>query len=448
MGEEKEPAPFLHIVVSPPPSPYDFSLRRKWLITILSALLTLNVTFGSSVFSSTISATVHEFETTETVMLLGVSLYVLGFSLGPILWGPLSEVVGRRPPLLGGYIIFALLQIPTALSHSLPGLLICRLLAGSFGAAPVVLVSASYSDFWDPAHRGTAAAVYSVASFAGPTLGPIVGTFVTENIGWRWTAWITLIMAGLFGPAAFILVPETYGPVLKKEAQSTNFVRRYLIKPVLMLGSELILVILTIYISIVYGIMYMTFYAIPYIFRHERDWKSSIAALPFLSMLVGILFTCVFMAWYSSHYYQNRLIARRGKVLPEDRLPPIMLGSFLMPAGLFWLAWTSSIESWVPQVISLTFVGAGIMLIFTSGVAFIIDIYLTSSASALAANTIIRSAAAAGLPLAAPRMYRELGTAWATSMLGFMCVALIPAPFLFHVYGERLRRRSKFAPSL
>lgn len=169
------------------------------------------------------------------------------------------------------------------------------------------------------------------------------------------------------------------------------------------------------------------------------------APLPFLSMLVGILACCLFVAWYSNSYYLPRLRARR-KVLPEDRLPPIMLGSIMMPIGLFWLAWTSHV-SWVAQVISLSFVGAGVMLIFTNGVAFIIDIYLTASASALAANTIVRSAAAAGLPLAAPRMYQALGTAWATTLLGFLCVALMPAPFLFYKHGEKIRRRSRFAPT-
>ena len=86
------------------------------------------------------------------------------------------------------------------------------------------------------------------------------------------------------------------------------------------------------------------------------------------------------------------------------------------------------------------------MLIFTNGVVFIVDIYLTASASALSANTFIRSVVAAGLPLAAPSMYGTLGTAWATSLLGFVCVALIPAPFLFYKYGAALRARSRFAP--
>lgn len=189
--------------------------------------------------------------------------------------------------------------------------------------------------------------------------------------------------------------------------------------------------------------MYLSFYAVPYIFRHDRHWSATDATLPFLSMLIGIILTCVFVVWYTNGYYTRRLKAG-GSVLPEDRLPPIMLGSILMPIGLFWLAWTSN-GHWSAQVISLAFVGAGIMLIFATGVAFIIDMYLSMSASAIAVNTIVRSAAAAGLPLAAPRMYDVLGTRWATSLLAFACVALIPAPFVFYVYGERLRRRSKFA---
>ena len=431
--------------VKPPyDDPYDFSIRYKWMMTLLLAGTTFTVTFGSSIWSSTIEKTADEFHTTRTVSLLGVSLYVLGFSLGPTLWGPLSEMYGRKKPLFVGYAVFALMQIPVALGYNMPGILVCRLLAGCFGAAPVVIVSASYADFWDPGRRGNAAAAYSVASFAGPTLGPVIGTFVTEShLGWRWTAWITLIMAGVFGPLAFMFVPETYAPVLKKQNPKytfDDFVRKFFFKPMLMLGSELMLVVLTLYVSIVYGIMYLTFYAIPYIYQHDKHWSVRSASLPFLSMLVGILLSCILVALHSSYYYQPRLKKRGGKVVPEDRLPLIMLGSLLLPAGLFWFAWTKQWEA-------IAFIGAGIMLIFTTSVAFIIDVYRASSASAMAANCIVRSAAAAGLPLAAPKMYQSLGSEWATSLLGFLCVALIPAPFVFHKYGEKLRKRSKFTPT-
>jgi multidrug resistance protein len=242
-------------------SPFDLTVWRKWVMTVVSASITLTVAFGSSVFSSTTAVASHEFDVSETIMILGVSLYVLGFAVGPIVWGPLSEFKGRQIPLFGGYFMFAMMQIPVALTDSLPGILTCRFLAGCFGAAPVVIVPAIFADIWHPADRGTATAGYAAAVFAGPTLGPIIGSLFTDShLGWRWTAWITLIMAAVIGPAALIFVPETYGPVLRERGarkrrrgcgESTSrrsggvespgvmrFVRTFLIKPALMLVYE------------------------------------------------------------------------------------------------------------------------------------------------------------------------------------------------------------------
>lgn len=202
---------------------------------------------------------------------------------------------------------------------------------------------------------------------------------------------------------------------------------------------------MTLYASIAYGIQYLTFYAVPYIFRHDRSWPTTTASLPFLSLLLGIITAAISVSIFYSKWYQPRFKAR-GKICPEDRLPPVILGSFLLPIGLFWLAWTSNTQ-WVAQVIPIFFVGAGIMLVFAVGIVYIIDIYLPVSASAIAANTCVRSVFAAGLPLAAPSMYENLGTAWATSLLGFLTVLLIPAPFLFWRYGEHLRANSRYAVS-
>lgn len=232
--------------------PFKWPKRKKWAITVLTALCTLTSTFCSSIWSSTILVTAEEFNTSETVMLLGVSLFVLGYALGPLFWGPVSELVGRKIPIFSGFLVFALLQIPIALGHNLTGVLVCRLLAGCFGAAPIALVSASYADYWDPANRGTATALYSVAAYAGPTLGPVVGSFITQSyLGWRWTAWLVLIMAGAVGIPAFIFVPETFGPVLKERAARKQglrvgvqrkpfdeFVRKYLSRPMMMLLHE------------------------------------------------------------------------------------------------------------------------------------------------------------------------------------------------------------------
>ncbi|KIW11627.1 hypothetical protein PV08_10929 [Exophiala spinifera] len=451
-------------------SPFDFPTWRKWLMTLLMGGMAAAITFGSSVWSSTLPVTTKQFDVSESVAVLGVSLYVLGFALGPILWGPLSELKGRRLPMFTGFFIWTLLQIPVGVVNNLPTILVCRLLAGCFGAGPMVLISAVYSDFWEPAERGTAAAVYSAAVYIGPTLGPIFGSLLTESkLGWHWTAWLTLIMGGSVGLLAFFFVPETYGPILQQRANrklhlANNpnasseddfeqhagfeiFVRKYMVRPVKMLCFEPMLMVMTLYISIVYGILYLTFYAFPYNFAEGRGWDPRVASLPFLSILVSVLMGSVGVAIYSREYYRPRLQAR-GSVLPEDRLPPIMLGSILLPAGLFWFGWCSSPNiSPVPQIIAGLFIGSGIMLIFTNGIAYIVDIYLQSAASALAANTCCRSLVAAGFPLAAPRMYRTLGIGLATSVLGILCVLLIPAPLLFYKYGSKLRQMSRYAPT-
>jgi len=436
-------------------SPFDLPNWRKWINTVLLASMTMAVTFGSSVWSSTITVTSKQFDVSETVSILGVSLYVLGFALGPIVWGPMSEFKGRRLPLFSGFFIWLLLQIPIGVVNNLPALLVCRLLGGCFGAAPVALVSAMYADFWEPAERGIATAIYSAAVYIGPTLGPVFGSLVTENpsLGWHWTAWLTLIIGGVVGVVAFVFVPETYGPVLKLRAETKarnltrtpsqissgkrspsfqEFVGKYMVKPVLMLCYEPMLMVMTLYVAIVYGILYLTFFAFPFSFTEGRGWDPRVGSLPFLSILVSVLAGSVGVAFYSKKYYQPRLVAR-GSVLPEDRLPLVMLGSVILPVGLFWFGWCSSSHiSPVPQIIAGLFIGCGIMLIFTNCVAYIVDIYLQSAASALAANTFVRSAVAAGFPLAAPRMYRNLGK-FPLSLL------LYPRPSLIQVSNDSYR---------
>jgi MFS transporter, DHA1 family, multidrug resistance protein len=144
-----------------------------------------------------------------------------------------------------------------------------------------------------------------------------------------------------------------------------------------------------------------------------------------------------------------RKMKKHGRVIPEERLPPMILGSVILPIGLFWFAWTSSPHiSWVPQVLSGIPIGWGILMIFLQGLNYIIDVYMWHANSAIAANTLLRSLAGGGFPLFATAMYHNLGVNWATSLLGFLCIAMIPAPILFYIYGSKIRKMSKFSPSL
>lgn len=232
--------------------PINMPLWKKWNITLVTALMTAIITFCSSVFSSAAYATAVEFHVSEVVTLLGLSLFVLGFALGPLAWAPLSENFGRKRPLLAGFFAFALFQIPLALSRNLATVLISRFLEGACGAATMVINSAMFADFWAPTDRGIASSVYATATFAGPTLGPILGSIIVEShLGWRWTAWVTLIVAIPAGLLALLLIPETYEPVLlERKAKRlgltvragkgvAEFIQKFLTKPLRMLATEI-----------------------------------------------------------------------------------------------------------------------------------------------------------------------------------------------------------------
>lgn len=298
------------------------------------------------------------------------------------------------------------------------------------------------------------------------------GGFIVESyLGWRWTAWITLIASGSFMILAFIVVPETYAPVLlqrraaRLRVETKNWayhasldenpptmgdiVTRYLLRPFQMLFLEPILLLFTIYLALIYGILYLTFEAFPISFQEVRGWShAGVAALPFLSILVGVFLGGALIIYVTKTRFAEKM-KQQGRVVPEERLLPMIIGSILLPIGLFWFGWTSNKHvSWVPQVIAGVPIGVGILVIFMQGLNYIIDVYLMYANSAIAGNTLVRSTLGGAFPLFSAQMYNKLGVNWASSLLGFLTAAMIPIPILFYVYGAKLRSMSRFNPRI
>ncbi|KAJ5083525.1 hypothetical protein N7456_012952 [Penicillium angulare] len=453
-----------------PENPQNFSNPRKWLITVSMSSMTMWITFATSVFSTATTVTAKEFNVSTEVMVLGTSLSLFGFALGPLCWAPMSELYGRRFPLFIGYAIFAIFQIPVAVAHNLQQIMIFRFLIGVFGCSPLAVVGGAMADIWDPVDRAVAIAMFSCATFLGPILGPILGGFITDSyLGWRWTAWITLIASSFFGLVAFFIVPETYGPKilqdraarLRQETKNwalhsfldehkptwSDIVVKYLLRPIQMLVLEPILICITIYLAFVYGILYLFFEAYPISFSVVRGWKhEGVAALPFIGILIGVLLGAALIIYTTKTRFARKL-AKHGRVVPEERLIPMMIASVLLPIGLFWFGWTSKPSiSWVPQVIAGVPIGLGILVIFMQGLNYIIDVYMMYANSAIAANTLVRSLVGGGFPLFATSMYERLGVDWASSLLGFITIAMIPIPILFFFYGAKIRAMSRFSP--
>lgn len=453
-----------------PENPKNFTKRRKWAITASMGWMTFVVTFSSSIYSVAVEPVAAEYSISRVVSTLGVSLFLLGFVFGPVFFGPASEAYGRRVPLFIGYALFGIFNIPVAVARNVETIMLGRFFGGFFASAPLAIVGGAMSDIWDPIPRAYAICVFAAGAFTGPVAGPIIGGFVTMSyLGWRWTAWITLIMTALFGIIGLFVIPETSAQaILTTKAKRLRFqtkkwalhskmeenplnahrlVTVYLVRPFVMLVQEPILSLLTAYMSFLYGVLYLLFAAYPVAFHDDRGWNIGVASLPFASFIVGIAIGAGMIA-YSTRTNFTKAFLKHGKVVPEERLPPMIIGAIILPIGLFIFAWTSNPNIiWVPQVMSSALIGCGMLVTFWQGINYIIDCYGFYSNSAIAVNTFIRSIAGAAFPLFTYDMYTGMGVPWATSLLAFLCVAFAPVPILFYIYGARIRANSRYKPA-
>ncbi|KAF2270173.1 MFS general substrate transporter [Lojkania enalia] len=437
-----------------PGNPQNWPRWRKWVVTMILGLITVCITFASSIFSTATMATAAQFDVSSEVMILGTSLFVLGFAVGPPIWGPLSELFGRKYPMFIGFFIFAIFQLPVAVAQNVQTIMLCRFLGGIFGSAPLGIVGGQLTDIWDVIDRGVAMTIFAGATFIGPVAGPIIGGFIGQShLGWRWTEYLTIIMGFSFGAIGFILVPETYDTELghakadEQQVDLKNIVEKCLLRPFAMLFREPILILVTIYMSLIYGILYLFFEAYPIAFQETRGWNPGVGALPFLSITGGVMLGGSIIVFTTKTRFRRKL-EKHGHVVPEERLIPMVIGGALFPIGMFWFAWTTNPNIlWVPQVLAGIPIGAGVLMIFLQGRNYIIDCYLMYANSAIAANTFVRSFVGAGFPMFATAMYHTLGVDWATSLLGFLTAALFLVPVLFFFYGKKIRDLSKYTPT-
>lgn len=449
-------------------NPMLFPTWKKWVITILVAFATLAVAFVSSAYSGGVDQILTTFNVGEEVVTLGISLFVLGFAIGPLLWAPMSELYGRQVLFIGTYAALTAFNAGAAGSPNIQTLLILRFFAGAFGSSPLTNAGGVIADMFPASQRGLAMSVFAAAPFLGPTLGPIIGGFLGETEGWRWVEGLMAIFTGALWIIGALTIPETYTPViLRRRAAKLSKItgkvykskmeiehgkktvaqefKTALSRPWILLFREPIVLLLSIYMAIIYGTLYMMFAAFPIVFQQQRGWSPGIGGLAFIGVMIGMIFAVMYSIWDNKRY-QNVEAKHNGKAPPEARLPPAMLGSIFLPIGLFWFAWTNypSIH-WAASIVGTAPFGFGMVLVFLSIMNYLIDSYVIYAASVLAANSVLRSLFGAAFPLFTTYMYQNLGIHWASSIPAFLALMCVPFPFLFYKYGESIRLKCKFA---
>jgi hypothetical protein len=151
-----------------PENPKNWSKGYKWWCTMVVALTCFCVAFNSAVITADVIGVAETFNVSEEVALLPITLFVVGFGVGPLVFAPISEWVGRKVVYVSTLAVAVIFIIPCAVAPNIGTLLVCRLIDGIAFSAPMTLVGGTLADLWRNEERGVPMAAFSAAPFCGP----------------------------------------------------------------------------------------------------------------------------------------------------------------------------------------------------------------------------------------------------------------------------------------
>ncbi|KPM44580.1 hypothetical protein AK830_g1923 [Neonectria ditissima] len=398
-----------------PENPYNWASWRKVLNCVLVSSLTFVTPLASSMFAPGVPELMVEFGSRSTSLAsFCVSVYVLGFAAGPMIFAPLSELYGRLIIYHGCNIGFIIFLIACAKAPTLNALIAFRFLSGVFGSAPITNGGGTIADMIVQEKRGAAMASFAIGPLLGPIIGPVVGGIVADKLGWRWVFWILTIISGTLSIVFLIFSGESYAPVilqrkterLQKETGNPNlrskldaglspsdYFKRGILRPFKMLIFSPICIICGLYVGLAYAYLYLMFTSLTPLFMRIYGFNTINAGLTFLGLGVGSMIGVVYFSISSDRHVKKMAANEKEReaaasqvdggeaggagindaastvtvsgMKPEYRLPPLRFGAILLPAGLFIYGWTAEYKvHWIAPIIGTSVIGVGNLIIF------------------------------------------------------------------------------------
>lgn len=450
-------------------------LKKAWIMISISALTTF-IYMGAAIYTPGIPEIMQEFNTSARKATVPLTVFVVGYGVGPMILSPLSEhaPLGRNPLYLITLFLYVIVQIPTAKAKSINELIGLRLLAGFLASPALSTGGATLGDIFPVDKLYLGLVLWGISACCGPTLGPLLGGIVSQLIDWRWTFWLMAIVTACVFLVLFVLLPETSAEtLLHKRATrlrditgNQNIKSEYEVerirnprsfktilietfwRPIYIAFREPIVFFLNLYCAFIYIIMNSWFEAFPIVFTDMYQFNKIETGLTYLSALVG--------ASIGASLY---LLVFRFQVFGPRKNPEIerflisgMYGSFMLPIGLFIFSWTSTLSvHWIGPVIGATIFVTGAIMTFQANFSYLGRAFPRYLASVFAGNCLFRSCLAATFPLFVSELFHNLSgddkfpVGAGGSVLGAIGVLMIPIPFVFFKYGVKIRGHSKFA---
>ncbi|EPX73420.1 caffeine resistance protein [Schizosaccharomyces octosporus yFS286] len=457
--------------------PKEWPTLLKIYVTTCVCLLTIATYMGASIITSGLDEIKNDMHVGHVTAMLGLSLFIVGYSVGPMFFAPLTEIpqVGRQKVYLITLVIYICLQIPTALCSGIGALLPLRFLAGFFGSPALAAGGATITDMWDSKYAQYFVTSWSLCAFSGPALGPLFGAIMVVAKSWRWQFWFLMMLSAAVFILFFVFVPETSASNIlyrktKRLRKTTNnsllqtpeelqysqlkitkLLTEIFLRPIILSIREPIVLSLNLYLGLVYSLMYLWFEAFPIVYLELYHFTLIENGLTYLGILIGTLLPTPFYFYYLHKVLIPKLTNNSGRIVPEEVLRVSFPAAFFFPVCLFWFGWTAQRSiNYFSSLVSTLLYAAGSFLIFQTCYQYLASSYPNYIASVYAGNNLCRSLMAASFPLFARAMFKNTGPSyapvgWGCTILGIITCIMFPIPFFLYTNGLKLRTRSNYA---
>ena len=347
-----------------PENPKNWKLSRKWSATVLVSLFTFMAPFSSSMIAPCLDQIALDFSVTdkfeETMML---SIFILAFAVGPLIFGPLSEIFGRVRMLQATNCFYLIFNLACGCAQNSTQMMAFRFLAGLGGSAPSAISSGVLGDCWRPEERGMSTAANSLIPLIAPALGPIAGGYIAQHMTWRWVFWISSIMDVVIQLLGVFLLKETYAPTLlqkkanqlRKQTGDEQYVSKYdlsnenmpdklaetMLRPLHFLATQPIMQCLALFVAYVYGLTFIVYATFSELWTDRYGESMGVSGLHYLAPTLGFAIGAQFLGPLNDVVYKRLKRSYNGVARPEFRTLIAIPGSIFIMIGLFWYGWSA-----------------------------------------------------------------------------------------------------------
>ncbi|KAH8880989.1 MFS general substrate transporter [Thozetella sp. PMI_491] len=426
-----------------------FKTSQKRSITAFLAFCGLLATISTTCILSAIPELTTTFDTTASIISISNAVYLALMGISSCIWGPSSDVFGRRKIYLCTTFLFFVSSIGTAFSPSLLAFFIFRGLTAAQGTAFLILASSCISDIYHPTERATSLGWFLTGSMSGPAFGPVLGGIIVTYQSWRVIFYLQAALAGVAFLAAYFVLPETIHSIKAIELKGQGKIRAAAVlwkwlnpMGVLKLYGHKNFLLVTLASSALVWNMYSLLTPVRLILNPRLNLKTPLqSGLLYLSPGAGyVIGTTIGGRW--ADYTVRVWMRKRGYRLPEDRLRSCLpfLG-ILLPGSILMYGWMvdRSLGGIPVPVICMFVQGVAQLASFPSLNTYILDILQHRSGEASASHYMMRYCLAGISTAICLPMLDLFGVGWTSTLSAGILIVCAGLVYLTIMLGEKWR---------